>query len=166
MSAPAIHLGHIHYAMLQYLDWSKQLVMFEWEVDGGRADIVSLSAAGYLTEFEVKTSLADFKADRAKAKWAKHRPHVSRFFYVVPGSLIPKVQPLLLPGQGLIDVHWGNNGGGAWHTVFARERVAAERVKATKYTPVMRQQMHANCYYRYWHAQSRRMQEKFTVRIA
>lgn len=48
---------------------------------GRRADVVALDGAGRFTIVEIKTSLADFRAD---AKWPEYLDYCDRFFFAVP----------------------------------------------------------------------------------
>lgn len=59
------------------------------------ADFVSVTDAGYATEYEVKVSRADWRADLKKPKWEFGLPsYISRFIYVVPQKLgIPEWVP-------------------------------------------------------------------------
>ena len=60
-------------------------------VNGRRADVIALCGAGRLTIVEIKSSVADFRADR---KWPDYRDFCDRFFFAipetVPESLIPR----------------------------------------------------------------------------
>ncbi|GJE58769.1 MmcB family DNA repair protein [Methylobacterium trifolii] len=59
-------------------------------VNGRRADVIALCGAGRLTIVEIKSSVADFRADR---KWPDYRDFCDRFLFAipetVPESLIP-----------------------------------------------------------------------------
>lgn len=59
--------------------------------DGGRADILALGKAGDLLIIEIKSSVADFRADR---KWGRYRDFADRLYFAVPdgfpGLLIPE----------------------------------------------------------------------------
>ena len=59
--------------------------------NGRRADVIALCGAGKLTIVEIKSSVADFRADR---KWPDYRDFCDRFFFAipeeVPESLIPE----------------------------------------------------------------------------
>jgi hypothetical protein len=59
--------------------------------NGRRADILALGRGGDLAIVEIKTSVADFRADR---KWVKYRDFADRFYFAVPSSfpvaLIPE----------------------------------------------------------------------------
>lgn len=52
--------------------------------NGRRADLVALSADGVIRIVEVKSSLADFRADR---KWLDYRSHCDLFYFAVPQEL-------------------------------------------------------------------------------
>jgi len=59
--------------------------------NGRRADILALDRRGDLAIIEVKSSVADFRADR---KWADYRDFADRFYFAVPSyfpmGLIPE----------------------------------------------------------------------------
>ncbi|HZK90373.1 MAG TPA: MmcB family DNA repair protein [Stellaceae bacterium] len=59
--------------------------------NGRRADILALGRGGDLIVVEIKTSVADFRADR---KWAGYRDFADRFYFAVPNTfpqaLIPE----------------------------------------------------------------------------
>ena len=59
-------------------------------VNGRRADVVALCGAGRLSIVEIKSSVADFRADR---KWPDYRDFCDRVYFAisdtVPESLIP-----------------------------------------------------------------------------
>jgi hypothetical protein len=59
--------------------------------NGRRADIFALGRGGDLAIIEIKTSVADFRADR---KWAEYRDFAERFYFAVannfPVALIPE----------------------------------------------------------------------------
>lgn len=123
----------------------------EYEVDGGRADLIFLTRAGYLTEVEVKTNLHDWNVDQKKLKFRRERPHVSRFYYAIPQTLEKQI-PDWLPGQAGI--------------LVVRERTyrdsvdevrSAARVKSKKISDAQRHAMHASMYYRFWTAEIQRL---------
>jgi hypothetical protein len=64
--------------------------------DGRRADVAALDAHGVIAIVEVKSSVADFRAD---AKWPGYRGFCDAFFFAV-GPDFP--QALLPPDAGLI----------------------------------------------------------------
>jgi hypothetical protein len=59
--------------------------------NGRRADILALSKSGDLVIVEIKSSVADFRADR---KWTAYRDFSDRFYFAVPNGfpclLIPE----------------------------------------------------------------------------
>jgi hypothetical protein len=59
--------------------------------NGRRADILALGRGGELAIVEIKSSVADFRADR---KWAEYRDFADRFYFAVPKpfpiALIPE----------------------------------------------------------------------------
>ena len=59
--------------------------------NGRRADIIALGRSGEVAIVEVKSSVADFRADR---KWVDYRDFADRFYFAVPNNfpvaLIPE----------------------------------------------------------------------------
>ena len=59
--------------------------------NGRRADILALGRGGDLAVIEIKSSVADFRADR---KWTEYRDFADRFYFAVPNNfptaLIPE----------------------------------------------------------------------------
>ena len=59
--------------------------------NGRRADILALGRGGDLVIVEIKSSIADFRADR---KWTEYRDFADRFYFAVsnrfPAALIPE----------------------------------------------------------------------------
>jgi len=59
-------------------------------INGRRADIIALGKTGDLMIVEIKTSVADFRADR---KWTAYRDFSDRLYFAVPNdfprALIP-----------------------------------------------------------------------------
>jgi hypothetical protein len=63
---------------------------------GRRADVVALSSHGRIDIIEIKSSIADFRADE---KWPDYRRHCDRLFFAIP----PQVPVTIIPaGVGLI----------------------------------------------------------------
>src|SRR6516162_6701359 len=60
-------------------------------INGRRADILGLGKAGDLLIVEIKSSVADFRADR---KWASYRNFADRLYFAIPNHfpqvLIPE----------------------------------------------------------------------------
>jgi hypothetical protein len=65
--------------------------------NGRRADIIGLSASGDIVIVEIKSSVADFRADR---KWGEYRGFCDAFYFAVsnafPRTLIPEDCGLIL----------------------------------------------------------------------
>lgn len=58
--------------------------------NGRRADVIALCPAGRLTIVEIKSSVADFRADR---KWPDYRDYCDRFYFAIPDSLPESLIP-------------------------------------------------------------------------
>jgi hypothetical protein len=67
---------------------------------GRRADLVALGRAGELWIIEIKSSIADFRADQ---KWMDYRLHCDRLFFAttieVPCEIFPKDTGLIVADQ-------------------------------------------------------------------
>lgn len=150
MSAPERwHAGRVMLACSSYFNWFENRMMTEFWVDGGRADLVFVSKAGYLTEIEIKVSHADWNADRSKLKFARPRPHVARFFYAVPDVLAKSIPDWVPDYAGILEIRGG---------VFAdhaHELRAAKRLKALKLPEHWERALVENTYHRYWRQQLR-----------
>ncbi len=57
---------------------------------GRRADIVALAADGTIIIVEIKSSLADFRADQ---KWPEYRFHCDRLYFAISDNLAPEIMP-------------------------------------------------------------------------
>ena len=58
--------------------------LHEFPLDNGRrVDIVAISAAGEIIIVEIKTSVADYRADR---KWTSYLAFCDRFYFAVPAD--------------------------------------------------------------------------------
>ena len=76
----------------RYLRAAGFWVLAELPLPGGRrADLVALGADGALRIVEVKSSLADFRADR---KWMDYRLHCDRFYFAIPCDLAVEAFPM------------------------------------------------------------------------
>jgi hypothetical protein len=66
-------------------------------VDGRRADVVALNAEGSLLIVEIKSSVADFRADR---KWRDYAAHCDRLYFAIsddtPVDIMPDEAGLIL----------------------------------------------------------------------
>lgn len=152
----AVHGGHIIHALARKYDWFANQMMTEVHIDGGRADLVFVSKAGYLTEFEIKISRADWNADRHKIKWSKPRPSVTRFFYAVPATLATEPPDWLPEHVGLVAIDLGESG-----IPHAHELRAARRLRSRPVSDAFRQQINSSAYYRFWRAEFARQRLRF-----
>ena len=57
---------------------------------GRRADVMALSANGVLTIVEIKSCVADFRADR---KWPDYQDFCDRFYFAVPDTMPVDILP-------------------------------------------------------------------------
>ena len=64
--------------------------------DGRRADIVALAADGTLIIVEIKSCVADFRADR---KWRDYAAHCDRLYFAISEATPAEIMP---PEAGLI----------------------------------------------------------------
>ena len=93
--------------------------------DGRRADIVGLGPDGAVTIVEIKSSVADFQADR---KWPFYRAFCDRLFFAIPPTL-----PLaLMPDETGIIVADG------YGAEVVREAVAVKLTGATRRSLILR----------------------------
>lgn len=69
---------------------------------GRRADVIAISPKGRIMIVEIKSSLADYRAD---AKWPEYWAFCDQLFFAVPTDLDPDIIP---PEAGLIVADaWG-----------------------------------------------------------
>jgi hypothetical protein len=57
---------------------------------GRRADIVALSMDATIIIVEIKSSVADFRAD---TKWREYRAHCDKFYFAIPESVPVDIMP-------------------------------------------------------------------------
>lgn len=58
----------------------------------GEADLIAITKAGYVKEFEIKVSLSDLKKDKLKMKhnyWGHPKHLISELWYAMPEGLAP-----------------------------------------------------------------------------
>jgi hypothetical protein len=144
-NAGLIHSGHIRQAVVSYFDCFQNRMLPEFWIDGGIADMVIISKAGYVTEVEIKTSVADWRVDLKKGKWAKPRPHIKRFYYAIPEALADRIPSGLPTEAGLLVVVRVKGG-------YARctEVKAARAQKARKIGDLDLRRFNDALYYRFW----------------
>lgn len=141
----------IRAALAHHFDWFHNMMMPEWTIDGGKADLLFVSPAGYVTEIEIKISCSDWNIDREKEKWKSARPHIGRFFYAVPEALAERAPTWLPPYVGVLVVTFNRHG-------MPRVRVVREAIrrKSEKLPPSELDRMRISLYYRFWRAELRR----------
>jgi hypothetical protein len=59
-------------------------------LSGRRADIVALAENGVILIVEIKSSVADYRAD---AKWREYRAHCDQLFFAIPESVPVGIMP-------------------------------------------------------------------------
>jgi hypothetical protein len=59
-------------------------------IDGRRADVVALGGDGALWIVEIKSSIADFRADR---KWRDYVAHCDRLYFAIPHEMPAEIMP-------------------------------------------------------------------------
>jgi hypothetical protein len=59
-------------------------------LDGRRADVVGLGGDGTLWIVEIKSSIADFRADR---KWRDYAAHCDRLYFAIPSEMPVAIMP-------------------------------------------------------------------------
>lgn len=96
-------------ALLHHFDYRANKCFVNVHLMAWESDMLVVSQAGYMTEVEIKTSWADWKADAAKDKWGKldldrYWSLVKRFTYAVPGELYEKhgIPDNLRPEHGVL----------------------------------------------------------------
>lgn len=57
---------------------------------GRRADVLAVNEQGALWLIEIKSSLADYRAD---AKWHEYRDYCDRFYFAIPTSMDQEIVP-------------------------------------------------------------------------
>lgn len=118
----AAHWRYGHQYPLVALEANCRLEAFS---DGGQADVLAVSKDGYLTEVEVKMTIADFRRDRNKMKHRNFKDNLVSypthlFYFAVPKELANKVKLLcdqLYPYAGVI----GSNGLDQYDVTIYRE---------------------------------------------
>ena len=89
--------------------------------DGRRADVVGVSATGAISIVEIKSSVADFRADH---KWADYRAYCDKLYFAVDTTFPVAILPV---DAGLI---LADRYGGAFERAAPEHRLAAVRRKA------------------------------------
>lgn len=146
-----MNAGHVEYVLRKHLNHIQNTIIPEAAVahtsnkrKAYRADYIMVSKAGYATEFEVKVTMADWKADLVKGKWQNMPNWISRFIYVVPASLgVPDWVP---KHHGIWHVHNADNMKRAYIEVIR----APKMLHKEKVPTAIVDKWISNLYYRYW----------------
>lgn len=96
-------------ALLHHFDYRANRCFVNVHLMAWESDMLVVTKSGYMTEVEVKTSWADWKADALKDKWGKldldrYWKLVKRFTYAVPSDLYDKhgIPDNLRPEHGVL----------------------------------------------------------------
>lgn len=116
------------------------------------SDLVSVTGAGYLHEYEIKISRGDYKRDAKKARTrlltratAEGQSRPNYFWYVMPAEL---VAPEELPSYaGLIEIGSDRR---------ARIHRAAPRLHSSKLAMSVREALERSLMYRFWEMREQR----------
>lgn len=131
-------------------------------------DVFELTAKDFFREYEVKLSLADFRADAKKNGHGKYNWQTKeyegatnkhellakgdpvgpcQFSFVTPVDLVPMAE---LPSwAGLLELHDRGEGYRPTHRWTISEKVKAPKLHGAKANPKIRQAMLGCCYYRF-----------------
>lgn len=93
--------------------------------DGRRADVVGLGGDGSLMIVEIKSSIADFRADQ---KWRDYAAHCDRLYFAIPEDMPAEIMPA---EAGLIVAD-------SWGAEIVREAEARTLAPATRRAVLMR----------------------------
>lgn len=86
-------------------DYIANTVLPNCYINGYEMDFAVITRAGYLIEVEIKRTLQDYYADKAKDKWTRLK--CKQLYYCVPEALVEKVLPSLDERWGLMKVEVG-----------------------------------------------------------
>ncbi len=151
-----VHGGHIIMALAERFDWFQSTMMTEFDIDGGRADLVFITKSRQLTEIEIKVSRADWNADALKDKWKRERPHISRFYYAVPGHLAENIPSWVPTTCGIIAIYLNK-----WSVPYSREIRPAKRKRAEKISDKTLARLHEAAYFRFWRREINLLRERY-----
>lgn len=146
--------GMVEVALRRHLNPFANTLIPECEVreTGHKADFMSISAAGYVTEIEVKVSMGDWKADLKKAKWGRMPFYICKFVYLVPEELgIPDFIPDF---AGVWHVKKRCDGAYSCVVVKAPKKMAG----SIKVSQKIKDKWMSCFYYRYWNQRIYNMQ--------
>lgn len=90
--APAIYRGVARFFHARGLACASEIILG----NNRRADIMAISADGAITIVEIKSCVADFRADN---KWPDYLDYCDQFFFAAPSNINLEIFP---PDEGLI----------------------------------------------------------------
>ena len=105
----------IEIALMAHLNIRQNLIVpnISWGMNLHECDLLSLSAAGYATEIEIKVSKYDLLKDCEKRH--NHESNlIKRFYFAVPEHLTDIALTTIPERAGLYIVKWAIYGGGGW----------------------------------------------------
>ena len=118
------------------------------------ADLISVTKAGYISEYEIKISKADFKADFKKRKHhffkKDHRCFQRYFWFVTPAGLIETKE--VPEYAGYIEVYKTNIA----HPQFkCLEKKKPQRLNGNKINAHQKEKIYRGYMFRYWDMRNR-----------
>ena len=153
-----------------------QLAVPNVTMSWGECDLLAVSLAGYVTEYEVKISIADLKREWKKQRWNPDSfrwrdsayeafQRVVKFYWIaVPENLVAKAKPLIPDhiGAGLISIGESSHFGGAFRGWRVLEEVHRPRLnrKAKALTPERWIQLGHKGTVKYWNLARKSVKEK------
>lgn len=145
--------GHLQYKKKHNFIYPNNVSMFRWE-----ADMISVTGAGFVNEYEIKISKGDFRADFKKPKHqiflgenkkVKHYP--TYFWYVTYGFDVNMDD---MPSYaGWIDLY---------QTTYGRlvliVKKKAPKMNNSKLSDTMREKIYKNMFWKYWNIRDKERQ--------
>lgn len=131
-----------------HLGWWKNLVLNNVYINDYEMDLCTITNSGYLIEYEIKCTFADFCNDLDKPKWGKLR--CTEFYYVVPVSIAHKVEAEAPVQCGVISV---NDAG------YVSKLRRAKRLDNPKLTPEEQIYLLSKMIPKYWRTVQPRSEE-------
>lgn len=149
--------NHIEKAVVNLLDSRKFIIVprvspmaaglpFRYELD-----LIALNSNRYATEIEIKTSIADLKAD-FKKKFQHNSSLIKYFYFAIPKDLLEKAEPLIVeihPDAGIITVEYKHYTSEIHYYKAVFHRRAKPR-KAEQWSDTRTIALLKNLQYKYW----------------
>ena len=114
------------------------------------SDLIEISATGRVTEYEIKTSLADLLKEYDKKRWRLDiENRIKQYYFVLPGELYAsyreKIDQFVRPDHGIITLHH------EYHRhVFNYRRQARQNRRAPPVNARVIDRLYRKIYFRYW----------------